>query len=105
MQLPPGIAGSRCRHESWRWSLILLICDTTAQENLKAVSWVKSITVALFQFFFFFLRYLHDPRMSLPNKTGNIFRVFFVDDYHTIVYYPWYHNGTLKYTIVNHVKW
>lgn len=47
-----GIAGSRCRHESWRWSLILLICDTTAQENPKAVSWVKNITVVSFQFFF-----------------------------------------------------
>lgn len=37
-----SIAGSRCRHEAWRWSLILLICDTTEQENLKAVSWVEN---------------------------------------------------------------
>lgn len=40
--------------------------------------------------------------MSLPNKTGNIFRVFFVD-YHTMAYYPWYHTDTLNYMIVNQV--
>lgn len=43
------ITGSRCRHEAWRWSLILLICDITEQENLKAVSWVENIPVVLFQ--------------------------------------------------------
>lgn len=48
-----GTAGCRCRHETWRWSLILLICGTNERENLKAVSRVEYPRHTFSIFFFF----------------------------------------------------
>lgn len=54
-----GTVGCRCRRETRRWSLILLICGTTERENLKAGISGRISPSYFFNSFFFFFSFKH----------------------------------------------